>query len=552
MRKGVAILSFLLLLPLATAQVSVNPSSLTINTNPNTNFRKYFQISSNFNDTLTVYISKQGIVYNWCTVEPNIIILQPNHTETFYCQFIIPQVSGTFQGYLIIDAVDTRNNVVVDGLEIPITINVQTTQPNASVGEVEEMFDFLTTSYGVSIQKGHKFVKSFYLRNDMDVRVEVKDFDFVGSGCIMTPEGGKPVRIDAWELSYLEPNEETTIDVTIDGNLPTGTYKCTLEVYGLTSDKRRVVADLLFTINVIEEPSPMPTIKFYCTEEAFEGDKVEVVLENIDSTMRIYHSIPFKGNVERSANKWRFYGSPGKGTYNVTVLISKAGNFLEKHCVIKVKEKPKPKIIKIDYTITGGKLKIIAKDQFTGEVLNADIRVDGNPYTGPIEVTPGETYLITATYPDYQSASVTVNVPLKKMKVEVTPESPIEGDLILIKCTSGGEEVPCKITVDGKEYKEPVKLAPGTHTIRATLEKYEPVEYILTVSEKPGLKVTQLPIVGALTSYWWVLIIIIGAMVVLKKFKFKAEKIPEPKYYPKAKGPLEKLETKGKYEEEGE
>jgi len=528
MRKLLFFLMFLLIIPSAFA-IKVNPSSLYEKTQPNIYFKRYFNVTNDGNSTLTLYISKQGIVADWCTLEPSVLTLDPNQTKSFYCLFIIPNTQGIFQGALLLDSTT-----------IPITIEV------SNITQVEEetgVFDFLTTSYGVSIQQGYKFVKSFYLRNDMNVRVEVKDFNFIGTGYIVTPEGGKPVRIEAWELGYLEPGEEKVIDVTIDGNLPVGTYKVVLEVIGLTPSKKKVVADLSFTINIVEEASPIPTLKLTCPEEVYEGDAFSIYLENIKPDTKIFYSMPFAGKETRTSTRWQF-DCPGtsSGTYNITLLILQEDSLITKECVINVKKKPTPKILIVEYRIENDTLYLTAKDQYSGEVLeDAVIKVDGATYEEPIKVTPGKTYLITASCSGYEPFSREIRVPLKMMTCTYEPKEPKTTDKIIITCSVED----AKIYVDNQLYTEPIKLKAGTHRILAQREGYRDVELTFNVKG-----VSLFPKLN-LSDLWYIVIpaLLIIGLIYFKWFRKPKERV-EVKYYPKLTGPLEKV--RGKREEEEE
>lgn len=534
MRKFLPLLFLFLIPALVKAEILVNPSSLTITTKPNTNFRKYFNVTNTGNET-TVYVSKQGIVANWCTVEPSVLTIPANQTRSFYCQFVIPDVTGTFQGALV---VDTKS--------VPITITVQKPQEVENVTQESGEFHFLTTTYGVSVQRGYKFIKTFYLRNDMNVRVEVKDFMFSGSGYVVTPEGGKPVRIEAWELGYLDPGDEKMIDVTIDGSLEPGTYKVILEVYGLTPSKRKVTASLSFTINVVEKPSPIPTVKLVCPKEVYEGDEFTIYLENIKPETRIFYSIPLEGKVTRTDTRWEFKASGTKGVYNATLLLLQGDSFETKTCSFEIKEKPRPKVLIVEWKISNSTLSLVAKDRDSGEVLeDALIKVDGNTYTEPIKVAPGKTYLITATYDEYEPFSREIKVPLRMMSIRISPSRPKPGDYVNVSVVSGAKVVPASVTVNGEPYTEPFRVEAGkSYVIVAKAEGYKEAKLTLRIPKPKGFMQSVYNFVSA---YWWTPLAILPLFLGFKLLTKR--KVPRTVYVPTERGPAERI--KRKYEEEG-
>jgi len=378
----------------------------------------------------------------------------------------------------------------------------------------------LINRYVLSVQKDTVTRRVVTVRNSGDYEITLKDM--VLEDVIQTSTGTKPISVQA-SLGTLAPGSEVTLTVAIDTRgLDIGVYTPAIILVGYCNNER-VEARVNFDLTVIEKLEPETfDVSITGPTQAEAGKDFTITLSGIPEGATIVPGIP-QGITEVSHNllggTYTWVGrASNAGTYTITFQITKGETSITKTWSIQITAPPQPKNLRIDIfppaPLAGQSVTIAVRDHSTGQIVsNAEITVTVKDvktltvvsqfqYTGSFQVQAGKQYCITASAPGYQQATRCFTVTqqqqqqptTKTMRIEITPEEPVEGDDVTITVvdTATGREVQgVTIKINDVTYHEnPVILedvASGTMMIVATAPGYAQVQKNVNVAQKPSL-----------------------------------------------------------------
>lgn len=341
-----------------------------------------------------------------------------------------------------VDTIFTEGVVLVlytTGDDVSVQKYSATSEEGTSVAPGEDLsgFHFLISKYSKYIQEGMTYTITVTLVNDTDYRVYLKDVYFENT--TVTDEGEKPTRLEDYQLpTYLDPGQELTLKVTIDTRgLEVGkTYTPTLVALGRVGNQD-VRAQIDFYITVVKG--------------------VQTGSKTTENTQ----------------------------TEQSTQQVTKPHNTPKTMIIEIMPPNPQP----------GDVVTIYVKDPKTGDYVNANITVNGQP-TSTFTADWCKTYRINATADGYLPASKTVQIKCKTMNVVVSPQNPKEGDTVTITVTDAetGEPINATIQVDGKPITGNTWVAKaGTHIITVKADGYQPKTITLNVKSLPPEPAEPIP-----------------------------------------------------------
>jgi len=450
-------------------------------------------------------LNATGDISDWVTISPNNIQLS-NETKSKEITVLInvpdDVESGTYVGSISYSGTSSGS--------IPIILYV------TGVSKECEIFP-LTSTYIKKIQKGTTTTKkmSIMVSQNCKAPVRFKDIELIGDA-IETNEGTKPVRIEEANLGYVNPGEEMNFNAVIDGvGVDSGVYDITATITALDPDNKIISTQIEFQITVTgesvtpETSEELPIPVYSIPSQAEVGKEFQIKVSNINANMepQIFWNPDIVGvKVERTENEWVYTCYINKtGTFEIKVATFYKGGIIgsvySKNIVItgsgtvpssnKMKFEFYPSIDKLK---DGDKVSILVRDSVSNNVINDAIvflngeRLQNNSFI----VHEGETYVLTASHPNYMSLDYNFTVNPPKLILSVINQEGLSdisvGDRVTVLAKNSKTMESVNLTyvfLDGNRVNNPFQVtSAGTHVISAESDCCVPSNITINVGEK--------------------------------------------------------------------
>lgn len=460
------------------------------------------------NKTVNLSLSVVGDISDWVSLSNTTLQFVNESSQQLVVSFNISADSvGVYNGYI---SLSPANEVIYP--TIPVYITVSSGQPQEECKLIPE----LTADYPTIQADTPPFEKKYIVRVGKGCvgGVEITSVYFSGTGIIQTPEGQKPIRLSgAQSLGYKYPGEQAYFNVLYDvSGLPTGTYQATAKVVG-NYNGELVSAEIDFSITIVGAASPVNT-SFSSLPECTLPSSMEVnttykfICNNVNPNIKI--SIPYSEYfvgvmVEEPGNQFIYTFKPVKpGETEFTAVFTYKNvpigePFRQK---VTISEPGVPALGRgnltfvfypsLDMLVPGDELVVECRDSKTNKIIkDCDLYVDGRLVENKTFVVEGgRTYHLSLDAPGYLTVDKEITVELPSLKIFVTPDNPVVGDMITItvKNSVNNQDVEnAEIYWDGVPVEPTFRVqSEGNHTVRVVAEGYKEAEKTVFVEMYPA------------------------------------------------------------------
>jgi len=291
-------------------------------------------------------------------------------------------------------------------------------------------FTFLIAKYSKYIQQNMTYTMTVTLVNNTNYRIALKNIYFVNT--TVTPEGEKPTRLEDYQMpAFLDPGQELTLKVTIDTRgLEVGkTYTPSLIAVGSVG-RQEVKAECDFYITVVKgvqtgntekntqtttsqtthqtTPQPKPMTIQLIPSDPQPGDTVTIYVRDAKTNDFVNAQITVNGQPTST------FTADWCKTYRITAV---AQGYLTATKVVHMKCKTMNVTYSPQNPTDGDTVTFTVTDASTGQPINAEIRVDGQPISGTTWVAKKGTHTVSVTAEEYSPRSIVINVKPKPIQV---------------------------------------------------------------------------------------------------------------------------------------
>lgn len=461
------------------------------------------------NETVNLSLSVVGDISEWVSLSDTSLQLVNETSQQVVVSFNISTSEvGVYNGYINI-LTQPANKAIYP--TIPVYITVSSGQPQEECKLIPE----LTADYPTIQANTPPFEKKYIIRVGKGCvdGVEITSVYFSGTGIIQTPEGQKPIRLSgAQSLGYKYPGEQAYFNVLYDvSGLPTGTYQATAKVVGNYKGEL-VSAEIDFSVTIVGAASPV-NASFSSLPECTLPSSMEVnstykfICNNVNPNIKI--SIPYSDYfvgvmVEEPGNQFIYTFKPVKSGETEFTAVFTYKNvpigepFKQKVTIsepgIPVAGKGNLTFVfypSLDMLVPGDELIVECRDSKTNKIIkDCDLYVDGRLVENKtIIVEGGRTYHLSLDAPGYLTVDKEITVEMPSIKIFVTPDKPMVGDMITITAknsvTNEDVENPT-IYWDGVPVEPTFRVqSEGNHTVKVVAEGYKEAETTVFVEMYP-------------------------------------------------------------------
>jgi len=458
-------------------------------------------LSNDKNETVEFSVTKSGTASDFFTFEPTDFVIQNLSSDTLTIMFNIPNTTqpGLYKATI---------NYEYGEIPVFITVQQQTTSECRLIPTI--------TSYIQRIeQDASPYTEKFNIKVSSGCVGGVDITDVFLLDTTQTSEGQKPIRLSGSQsLGFKMPGETATFTVEIDvSGLPTGTYSPYAKIIA-DYNGNTISTTIDFEITVVGSASPItgeikpPTYEIPSQVKA--GEEFEIKAIDVDPNIDVYlfpEEFLTGVSVEETADRWIWKGYINEtGDYTIRITSFYKGG------MIGGVYKKDIKVVGVSYSGSSGYLKfdffpkveelgdgdtvnILCRDNKTNDIVNCEIYLNGALIQNhSIVVNAGNEYCLSATSPGYSTLDYCFNITPKELKIIVTPEEPVVGDIITIETRDPTTNNPVQSTIifDGKVFEGSVLVqTEGNHTIEANAQGYTPTKKVIVV--KKGIYIMSAP-----------------------------------------------------------